>query len=360
MSRAPLTACASLLLGWVLSGPAAAQSAASLDPHLDSIVVRSSCQACHRGHGAARSPMLPGPQREVCLGCHGTRADVERQVREGALAADARPPLLASALSRTFTHPLTARAFSELEPAVVVCSSCHSPHRGDREQRGERFPPARRLMSPKDPSQFEYQLCEGCHGRGGAAPTGLTNIGGLVNPANRSYHPVEAPTRDGAPSVRPELAGREVNCTDCHGNADPLGARGPHGSSEQFLLRARYATVDGSGASASAHALCWLCHRQEALLDSPRFPLHRLHVGRLQASCATCHNPHGSERNRALMRFGEESFVAGVSPSILTGRLEYVSDAPGSGTCYLTCHGRDHAGEPYGTARLPTDRPPRP
>lgn len=355
MPRAALT----LLLGLALAAPGLAQRPGSLDPHLDPSRVPGGCPACHRGHGQPRSPMLPDTQRAVCLGCHGTRADLERQVRLGLLAADARPPLLGVALNQPHVHPLNERAYSALDGQGVACSSCHAPHRGDREPR-DQFPAGRRLLSPKDPEQFEFQLCESCHGRGGPGPTGLANIGGLVDPANRSYHPVEAPSRDGAPSVRPDLAGREVNCSDCHGAAQAAGARGPHGSSEPNLLRARYATVDGSGASTGAHALCWLCHRQEALLDSPRFPQHRLHVARLQASCATCHNAHGSERNRALVRFGEESFVGGVSPSVLTGRLDFVSEAPGSGTCWLTCHGRDHAGVSYGATGLPTDRPPRP
>jgi hypothetical protein len=52
--------------------------------------------------------------------------------------------------------------------------------------------------------------------------------------------------------------------------------------------------------------------------------------------------------NRALIRFGEETFDVGVGPSVEAGRLEFISDAPGSGTCYVTCHGYDHSPGYYG------------
>jgi hypothetical protein len=67
-----------------------------------------------------------------------------------------------------------------------------------------------------------------------------------------------------------------------------------------------------------------------------------------RATCASCHDPHGSVDNRALIRFGEETYLGGAGPSLSTGRLAFVSAGPGSGTCYLTCHGVDHAATGYG------------
>jgi len=78
-------------------------------------------------------------------------------------------------------------------------------------------------------------------------------------------------------------------------------------------------------------------------------------VEAISTSCATCHSGHGSVGNRALSRFGEETLIAGVTPSLRTGRLAFVSSGPGSGECYLTCHGRDHAPETYGL-RLPAPK----
>jgi predicted CXXCH cytochrome family protein len=86
-------------------------------------------------------------------------------------------------------------------------------------------------------------------------------------------------------------------------------------------------------------------------LNSSAFEEHGTHITEVRASCATCHSPHGSVGNRALIRFGEETRFAAVSPSVTAGRLRFVSDGPGSGACYLTCHGRDHAPEGYGALK---------
>lgn len=330
-----------------------AAGGAGLDPHMDPTVVPAGCAACHKGHGVSRSPMLPQPQRAVCLLCHGARSTADQQVMQGVLAADARPRALSSVLSQPYVHPLTHGAFSEHEPGAVTCTSCHSPHRGMRESRSRPDPPGRRLLSPKDPSRFEYELCESCHGSSGRKTGSLVDISRLLNPSNRSYHPVEGPSFERSPSALPSLSGREINCTDCHGNDDPGGPRGPHASSVPFILRAGYATVDGGVESPSAYALCYTCHSRDAVLAAPAFPGHRRHIVDLKASCATCHNAHGSVENRALVRYGEETRIAGVSPSAKTGRLAFVSDGPGSGACFLTCHGRDHAPEGYGAMAQP-------
>lgn len=353
--RAPRVLPAILIIVLAAAAGTRSQTAGGLDPHVNPALMPGGCLACHRGHGAALSPMLAQPQRALCLSCHGTRADLDARVRNGDVAPDARPPLLSSALSQSFAHHLTEHAFSRHEPGAVTCTSCHSPHRGMREERSGPAAPGRRRLSPADPALLEYQTCEACHGSRGAATGSLDDISRLLNPGNRSYHPVEAPARDASPSVIATLAGREINCTDCHGNSDRAGAAGPHASAEPFILRSGYVTLDGSPESERAYALCYGCHQRERVLASRVFPQHRSHVVVAQASCATCHNAHGSVGNRALIRFAEETVLTGVGPSTQTGRLAFVSDGPGSGSCYLTCHGRDHAPESYGLA---SGRPP--
>jgi len=286
------------------------------------------------------------------LSCHGTRADRDRAIRAGKVAGSAEPRLLGSVLSEPYVHPISGRAFSADEPGAVTCTSCHSAHRGYRDPVAGTEPPGRQRRSSKNPGRLEYELCESCHGSAGATTQSLSDISRLFHPGNPSYHPVEAPSRDGAPSVIPSLAGREINCTDCHGNADPQGPRGPHGSTEPFILRAPYTTLDGSSESRTAYALCYMCHRRQAVLNSSAFEEHGMHITEVRASCATCHSPHGSVGNRALVRFGEETSMAVVSPSVSAGRLRFVSDGPGSGACFLTCHGRDHAPEGYGAMKL--------
>jgi predicted CXXCH cytochrome family protein len=327
---------------------AAGLPTSALDPHLDSSLLPGSCKACHLGHGASRSPMLPGPQSELCLSCHDSQAKVDRAVARGALAPGARPPLLGTTLAQPFRHPLTEGAFSHREDGAVTCTSCHSPHRGSPGHGVASAQPGERKVSTRNPARMEYELCESCHGGSGLAPESALDVSRLLNPDNRSYHPVEGPSVNGSVSVRRDLSGQQINCTDCHGNSDPAGAQGPHGSAYRFILRANYVTVDGSAESLKAYALCYSCHDRSRVLDSVAFPLHRKHIVEERASCSSCHNPHGSVENQALIHFGEGDVIAGVAPSARTGRLGFVSTGPGSGECYLTCHGRDHAPEAYG------------
>lgn len=354
MSRAALT----LTVVAALAASMVLAQTRSLSPHLDPALVPGGCSSCHRGHGAPGSPMLRSGQVASCLSCHGSKADRDRRVADGTLRHQPGPKLLSSVLAMPYVHPMNDDAFSQHERGVVVCTSCHSPHRGSREA-GAGRPRGHRRRSPKDPARLEYELCESCHGNKGVTTQSLSDISRLFSPANRSFHPVEAPARDASPSLLPSLSGREINCTDCHGNSDSRGPVGPHGSSELFILRARYATADGDLESPASYALCYSCHRREAVLTSSAFPEHRRHVVELKASCATCHNAHGSVQNRALVRFGEETVIAGVSPSGATGRLAYVSTGPGAGSCFVTCHGQDHAPASYGMAALVVPRLPR-
>jgi predicted CXXCH cytochrome family protein len=296
--------------------------------------------------------MLADTQSDVCLSCHGSRGKFDDKVTKGLVSPVAQPSFLDDVLSMPFIHPLSPEAFSRHEPGVVTCTSCHSPHRGTIPGRASDTPSGRKYLSPRNPERFEHELCEDCHGSEGATAQSFTDISRLLSPSSRSFHPVHAPASEPSQSVIPALAGAEINCTDCHGNSQANGVRGPHGSSIRYILRRDYTTTDGGSESQSTYALCYSCHRREHLLEQSPFPEHEEHVVEASASCATCHNPHGSVSNRALIRFGEETTVGGVSPSASTGRLEFVSDGPGSGACYLTCHGVDHAPEAYGIMEL--------
>jgi predicted CXXCH cytochrome family protein len=320
----------------------AAPHAAAQDPHLDAGLVPAECSACHLGHGRAGSPMLPRSQRDLCLSCHGSAADLGAQVTAGAVSAGARPPSLDSALAQPYRHPMDDAAFSRYDAGAVTCTSCHSPHRRSLSQAAGA---AGRKPSPKDPRRLEYEMCLDCHGEPGGAVRGRPDVGARVHPQNPSYHPLRAPAVERSPSLLPDLSGSEIECTSCHGNAAASGARGPHGSAVPGLLRFAYRSLDGARESGNVYRLCYQCHDRTAVLDDSPFPYHRLHVEEERVSCASCHDPHGSTLHRSLVRFDG---VPGVSPSVETGRLEFVSSGPGSGTCYLTCHGEDHKPESYG------------
>lgn len=348
MSRAALTA---FSLCVALAARPHPVDAASPNPHVDPSVVLVRCEACHKGHGAPGSPMLPTAQAQVCLSCHGTPADLTRVQQQGVVAGDAKPPLLSSVMAQPYTHPINLAGFSQSDPGAPTCTSCHSPHRAMPHAGIAAIPGAKRL-SPKDAGDFEYRLCESCHGNSGLTTQSRTDISRLLNPNNRSYHPVEGPATEHSPSVKAPLAGKEVSCSDCHGNDDARGPKGPHGSSVPGLLRANYYATDGGAESADGYALCYGCHDRQALLSRSAFQDHGMHIVDEKASCATCHNAHGSVNNRALIRFGEETTISGVSPSTKAGKLAFVSTGAGSGACYLTCHGHDHGPETYGSMKL--------
>ncbi len=341
----------------IMTSMGVATATFAIDAHMDPALLPNGCPACHRGHGEPRSPMLPDSQARICLSCHESQSKRDQRAARGDVVRGdglrgTRSTFLSSTLSQAFVHPMSDHAFSRHEPGAVTCTSCHSPHRGLPLGTNEARIRGMRKSSPRNPNRFEYEMCTDCHGGEGSASQSPLNISRLFSLNSRSYHPVKSPAIDSSPSVAPALAGREINGPDCHGNSASSAARGPHGSAVRHILRSGYTTIDGSSESLQAYALCYDCHDREKVLDSTSFPLHRLHVVDERASCATCHNPHGSIRNRALIRFGEETFAPGVAPSIQRGRLAFVSSGPGSGTCHLTCHGSDHAPKSYGMAEI--------
>ena len=93
-----------------------AVDARGIDPHLDRGLLPQGCPTCHQGHGEPGSPMLPAPQNKVCLSCHATQADSDRQIRAGRLSPSAQPGKVADQLSQPYVHPLSEHAFSRHEP----------------------------------------------------------------------------------------------------------------------------------------------------------------------------------------------------------------------------------------------------
>lgn len=319
------------------------------DPHLDPSLLPDGCAGCHAGHGASGSPMLGTPQKGVCLSCHDSQAAVDRQKALGRIGGHAQPPIVGADLALPYRHPVSDEAFSEHEEGVVACTSCHSPH---RRSGGQATPAGQPRPSPRDPRMREHDLCNRCHARLGSV-NGTRSVGQRVDPRNQSYHPVRASAKDRSPSVRPDLAGKEINCSDCHGGRPGQSGRGVHGSSVRGLLVENYVSTDGAGAAEGGFELCWRCHDPKVVMDEEHssFPLHSLHVDKQRTSCGTCHDAHGSAAGRALVPFNDGAPIPGVSPSLKTGTLAFISDAPRSGSCQLTCHGRDHASSTYGISK---------
>jgi predicted CXXCH cytochrome family protein len=320
----------------VVAAPAAG------DPHLDPSLLPDGCASCHVGHGESESPMMKAGQKQLCLGCHGDVNGTTASIVAGKAGATRLE-------QAAFGHPVDDQAFSRHE-GRVTCTSCHSPHRGIRRASaiGET---GTKKSSTVNPTMPEHLLCEGCHGAEAGGVRRPGTVAERVSSSNVSYHPVQAPANARSPSVRADLSGREINCTDCHGS-DVAGARGPHASTIPHVLVRPYAAIDGEIESPRTYALCYGCHDRESILRGDSFPEHRRHIVDLKSSCSTCHDPHGSPRGRALSRLSPDERVGRLLPSTRTGILAFDSPGAGAGACHVSCHGRDHGPATYGAMDL--------
>lgn len=313
-------------------------SAIDLGRHFEPGKLAEDCVPCHQGHGADRTPMLKTAGDEMCLSCHQTGAAEPGRREDLGMGSAAQPADIRQELVKPITH------------RGARCVDCHSVHGIGRLEGGSGTPIdlGRQRASTKRGFSTEADLCLSCHGTRAGGLSDPHDIGLLFDSRNPSFHPVLAIGVGEVPSLLPPLTSNSlVNCSDCHNNDDTLAARGPHGSRIPGLLGADYSLQDGQPESEGAYALCYQCHDRQTVLESDPFPYHTLHVVKERTACALCHDPHGATAARALIRFNEPTSITGVLASS-SGRLEYLSDAPGGGGCYLTCHGVDHDPLGYG------------
>jgi hypothetical protein len=230
------------------------------------------------------------------------------------------------------------------------CIDCHSPHSRqtvDGRSRVSGFSVSGARVSE---AAAEYEICLKCHSDGDLTRGREANLRLTMGPAARSSHPVAVPpTGTIAASMKAGMpASRMMRCTDCHGNDDPDGPRGPHGSSYPGLLVDQYDRSPRADESPFAYALCYRCHSRESITSNESFPLHREHIeGSLErsipgTSCATCHNVHGSLEHTHLIQFNREV----VSPDV-SGRMTFIDLGERRGECYLQCHSKNHGPARY-------------
>lgn len=325
-------------------------------------VAENACYNCHRPHGAGHPTRLLAQSDETrnCTVCHS-----------GSVAARN----IEQEFVKPFRHPVERgqwlhdpREEPALMPDHVTCADCHNPHTVTSlaapaptlsgRVRGVRGVTA--SGSSINEVSFEYEVCLKCHGV--KEPTSQSivrqdsarNVRLKIQPTNASYHPVMVPGRN--PTItgleRAYTASSVITCTDCHNNNEWTSAgtrpRGPHGSIYEGILEREFRAEDPSRESVASYALCYKCHNRVALLNGrSRFP-HRSHVAQYNASCAVCHDSHGSRQNAHLINFMIRTKTGApvVSPS-RGGRLEYLASPAGGGSCYLTCHGTSHDPRTY-------------
>lgn len=339
-----------LALGAVLSLEPGAGRGQTVSAH-DPLGLPKGCGSCHVGHGKRRSQMLPALEEQLCYRCHGGgQGRLEEQGR-GRLGQVTRLRDVSADFRLPFRHPVEwsgrhqpGERLPETDPRAprhVECVDCHRAHRtarvglsSTRAQIGRR--------SSLDGRTPEHELCYRCHSTSLNLPRTTTNIQRRFALGNPSYHPVESVGRGKhVPSLRAPLnTASVISCGDCHGNDS---GRGVHGSRYEFLLRRHYSAADNTPESPFAYALCYDCHDRQTLFSGKGFSEHERHVRQARASCAVCHDPHGSFSSPHLVEFDP----AVVKRDTVTGRLAYLARGPGYGQCFLTCHGVVHTGREY-------------
>lgn len=411
-------------------------SAAVANPHGPFSSTTDQCAACHRTHTAQSRNLLPqtGPQSNLCLTCHdgtGAATNVTSQYTDPAVPANdpaAREYYRHDALTASTHTRSDLDEFGGVTNRHSECGDCHNAHRvtatnGTQTSSGwtaggrldgvsgvsvvngtaGTAPAYTFLDGIAAPITLEYQLCLKCHSGFTTLPsnTGLTpskyalDKGVELNPANGSYHPVEAAGTNGTQKMADNLAGSSpyklwtftpgdtIRCTNCHVSgtrydqaAPPVAGSDlpPHTSRYRSLLlrnyRDRILKSAGEGYAAADFALCYTCHGEFPFANktstATNFRLHGEHLtgiagkgsggtdidtpgaGQGNALCAECHfrlhstaYPFGTQ---AIPGTRLVNFAPNVQPR--GGVLSWTKTA-GGGSCTLTCHGESHSNDTY-------------
>jgi len=190
---------------------------------------------------------------------------------------------------------------NKVEFEYQICMKCHSNYAyaddGDPESAtrpalgGVGLTP--KSATAKDNTNFNYytnqamefqaptqHACEG-NCAAGTAVDGGAAVGGSTN--HRSWHPVMAKTnrtsamRGGGEFLAPwtNVGSQTMYCSDCHGASNGTAANsvpsatkpwGPHGSTNEFILRGKMSR--GAGRVDGSATLCFKCHDQSTYLGT--------------------------------------------------------------------------------------------
>ncbi len=399
------------------------------------------CGTCHRAH-AAKSPSLlvKGSQSTLCFTCHdglGANSNVQAQY---ALVRPVNNPAAREYYSHDAlapsNHTLSGQdEFGGVSNRHSTCADCHNSHNArvspDATQNVDGWAgsgalggvsgvsvlngaagtaPAYTFLSgsagiPATQITREYQLCFKCHSGSTVLPppiAGKPSTDQLdkaveFNPANPSFHPVEAAGTNQTAKMAASLAGSSpyklwnftvgstIRCLNCHTSSETPGAAplplpgsalAPHTSSNRGILLRNYqdrvlkSTNDAY--SAGNFALCYVCHGEAPFSSetatATNFKLHGLHLTQLagkgaggtdidtpgagqgNAICAECHFRLHSTTNKVGTQVVPGSRLVNFAPNVTPAgtTLSWTPGATGTGSCTLTCHGQSHTGFSYG------------
>ena len=354
--------------------------AGKLAPSRPGGIAANACENCHTSHKAgSKARLLIRPKEEQnCFACHNGQVVVRD------LTAEFNKPSAHPVLQTSATHNLAEDPINS--PRHAACADCHNPHAVPpaRDQSAASRTASGQLAGVKgvnsagavtDPVAREFELCFRCHAdslnRGPARLTrqvAETNKRLQFQASNQSFHPLETTGKNAnVPSlITPWTTSSLMDCTDCHNNDQSVktggtGPNGPHGSVFTPILERQLLLTDGTPENAGNYALCYKCHSRDSILSDQSFKAlnaqgedrgHRFHIvdPKVQAACTTCHDSHGVATASHLINFN----LFYVSPPSMNGTngpapqiIQYSTTGTFSGTCTLSCHGKDHVGTSY-------------
>lgn len=430
--------------GWI--GSAHEQSMAAYPATGTQVVSDLACLSCHAPHnGSSPSRLLQTSnqsfgtpfawaEENVCYSCHQSGGTgVDPNTGRGA-------PDIKTQFSKT-THMPVELATDQHQPVFtthlpepesvlnsnlhVECADCHNPHQvrplpGNVHEgmKGISISGAT-VVDNAAVDLKQYEICFRCHGDTFATfippastrPPSGSNKRTEFQPTNGAFHPVAAAGRNQSSFLNNVLdapdgqlkgndwQGNRLNrsstllCTDCHNNegtANVNGSarnssifpKGPHGSSNQRILRANYSFAVGSmttGAPFNSYntanfALCFLCHDEQRLrgatvnrsnfyqpgnVGAGRGNLHQVHlVDRTNANCIECHynihsNVEAANTDYKNIPSGSPSHLINFAPTVVAfgGPDPNYGDTPtkprygrtptGQPYCFMQCHGKN-------------------
>lgn len=325
------------------------------------------CVNCHDPHGVKDGgglvpSMLTQREPALCLSCHdGSRGrDIQTQLNRGYVHGER------ARGSHSANEGIDeAKAIVTASARHVACSDCHNIHAATEARFAVDPPAASPLLSGVSRVEIrngnagtapgftfrraddvtevqEFEVCFKCHSSWTKQPPGQPDLARETNPANASFHPIQAAGRNRNIDPRAFSNGMTsdslVRCTDCHGS-DESRARGLHGSAYQYLLK-KPSIANAGRQTMTRNDLCFDCHtfdvyaeasspadvQRASRFNSPAAVGHAFHVGVQHVPCYSCHETHGSSRIPALIATGR---MPGISS---------YSQNPNGGTCSPACH----------------------
>ncbi|MEW6771330.1 MAG: cytochrome c3 family protein [Bacillota bacterium] len=313
------------------------------------------CGDCHESHGSdypalQRHPEDTASKDGECLRCHksgGSAPDIKTDL----LKPSHHPTLDVSGEHRN------TEDYTNISVRHAECADCHDVHVATKANAitgVSGVAPTYTANTPwvpaadytfKKPVDHEYELCFKCHSpysyngnpptspSGGFAETDQTKE---FNPYNPGYHAVvgESKIPPGyGKFVSPWTYNSPMKCTDCHGSDSGTAPKGPHGSTEAFILKARWnpntSEMYATGKAGTQDHLCFDCHDYDFYVngqgtETSKFSgggdncqcKNNLHGGHHAGKgCACCHGaiPHGYSRRGILVTTADDSpYTTGV------------------------------------------------